>query len=1166
RQQGKKQKSVLLSKGIYWHGVESWFSLPSSYFNETPQRPSMKRLQPLFAITIFLIFDKEMSYMLDCPRGWLLNDGHCRRSISAPLDERQALRRCQNAVPAESSLETGTLWGYNSSRLANVSAQNFKRKYLCTFSLQEQAGSMIMVHSKSEVVNGNQELLPTLASPRLVVEPSDSIFFSDLPAQTIRLHCLAEQSARLRSHLTYTWYHGSGGSPINSLKRSHVVQIDGDLLIYNVSVADMGTYFCKVTNPYGAVISRKAHVRSAFSASYAWLQKSSKVFLAESERIFVGKDGALFFSYFTKSDEDRYACTLLISELQTGHYGPFFRLRSRQDGKESASGFEPRFPREMPRIWPPKSAVKGGHVILECFAYGRPSPQYRWSRVDEPLNGSYARLENFNRELHIPLVEIHHSGLYRCVAENRHGWQAKEIYLDVAAAPELKVFAADQVAKAGDSLQLSCEAFGKPKVRYEWLKNGTSLNPLLLNPDDRARIKTDEHKLQISKLVEEDSGVYQCLAFNVFGQQMLTTEVYVAPQHFVSERRDVHKEFHVLEYSKAVLHCGDVEDQRLNNGKWRIHNFQLSRDARLHLSKFGDTLTIENVTRDDSDKIYECNINYRRVVVTEHVKIMVYYDISVSIQPNNTHVLMGDAVTLTCHYFWSTNAPKNFQSVLWWSFNGYPIERLRQFTMARVVQIPHGGQSLHVPILSTLHQGNYTCHVSILPSCIIVSQAQVTVEGPPLAPVNLIAKPETPNRVWLSWQIPAEQNNKTLSIERFKVEIKNIVGSAKETLIDNHLILPFNKYRFRVRALNKIGWSEASHATSWIETPPGPPNVIENLRLKARVIEAGKIVLSWTPLPPQHWGDANVGYLLEWRPVGNFNSTNSVRIAASTKRSAELSTYTVETNETVPCRRYELLIRPYNGYGQGPNSQPIYATPIVRAPSGAYSVNATALNATCAILQLSRSAKVDPCEVIDHFKVTQWPSSDETAKTDYYPLYDDFRHGILSCNLTSETDYTFAVLARNSAGEAPSTSISQVRTKRPAPSEAPNCCKVSSADEIGFVVVSWSMSKRALQDDAIQGYQVILQSRIGQTAETRKFDLSLSDGLSSPPRMRLGPVNESVSYMVSVKAYNAGGFGPSSDTALVLPTALRWNSSGRGLRNSLLLLCASIITLMGQNF
>ncbi|CDW56912.1 fn3 and I-set and Ig 2 domain containing protein [Trichuris trichiura] len=1056
---------------------------------------------------------------------------------------------------------------------------------------------MIMVHSKSA------------ASPRLVVEPSDSIFFSDLPAQTIRLHCLAEQSARVRSNMTYTWYHGSGGSPVNSLKRSHVVQIDGDLLFYNVSVLDMGTYFCKVTNPYGAVISRKAHVRSAYvlpfpssrldvfavegkgkhipclapshypvSVSFAWLQKSSKVFLAESERIFVGKDGALFFSYFTKNDEDRYACTLLISELQTGHYGPFFRLRSRQDGKGSVFGFEPRFPREMPRIWPPKSVVKGGHVILECFAYGSPSPQYSWSRVDEPLNGSYARLENFNRELHIPLVEVHHTGLYRCVAENKHGWQAKEIYLDVAAAPELKVFAADQVAKAGNSLELSCEAFGKPTVRYEWLKNGTSLNPLLLNPDDRRRIKIGGHKLQISKLVEEDSGVYQCLAFNVFGQQIHTIEVYVAPLHLISERRDVHKEFHVLENSKAILHCGDAENQRLNNGRWRIHNTQLSRDARLHLSKFRDILTIEHVSRNDSDKIYECNINYRHVVVVEHVKIMVYYDISISVEPNSTHALMGNAVTLTCRYFWLTKVPKHSQSLPWWSFNGYPIERLRQFTMARVVQIPHGGQSLHVPVVSTLHQGNYSCHVSILPSCIIVAQARVTIEGPPLPPVNLTAKPETPNRVWVSWRIPAEQNNKTLSIERFKVEIKStytegwqlatddIVGSARETVIDNHFILPFNKYRFRVRAFNKIGWSEASHATSWTETPPGPPNIIENLRLKARVLEPGKIVLSWTPLPPQHWGDANVGYLLEWRPLGNFNSTNTVRIAPSPKRSAELSTYTVETNETVPCRRYELLIRPYNGYGQGPNSQPIYATPIVRVPSGAYSVNATALNATCAILQLSRFAKVDPCELIDHFKVIQWPSSDITAKTEYYSLYDDFQRGIVSCNLTSETDYTFAVFARNSAGETPSSSINQVRTKRPAPLEAPNCCKVSSADEIGFVVVSWSMSERALQEDAIQGYQVILQSRIGQMAKTRKFDLSLSDGLSSPSRMRLGPVNESVSYTVSVKAYNAGGFGPSSDTALLLPPVMHWNSSGIGLRNSLLLFCASIITLVGQNF
>uniref|UniRef100_A0A5S6QV32 Uncharacterized protein n=1 Tax=Trichuris muris TaxID=70415 RepID=A0A5S6QV32_TRIMR len=1183
----------------------------------------MKPLQPLFVLIALFIFEGETSYTLDCPRGWLLSERHCRRSISELLHGRQAIKRCHDAlgfqfgqanairaVPVEEGQETDSFSGLNRSCPANAAAaRNCKRKYLCTFSLQEQGGAMIMVHSKSGSADGGQEeLLPLLASPRLTVEPSDTIFYSDLPAQTIRLHCLAEQSARLRSPLTYTWYHGSGRHPINSLKRSHVVQVDGDLLIYNASIADMGTYFCKATNPYGAVISRKVHVRSAYvlpfptsrfdvfavegkgkhipclapshypvSASYAWLQKSSKVFLMESDRIFVGKDGALFFSHFTPDDEDRYACSLFIPELQTGHYGPFFRLRLRQDDKGSASDFEPLFPQEMPRIWPPKSAVKGGHVVLECFAYGRPTPRYRWIRVDQPLNTSYVRLENYNRELHIPYVGVHHSGLYRCVAENKHGWQAKELYLDVAAAPELKVAVADQVVKEGDNLHLSCEASGKPRVHYEWRKNGTLLYSLLRNPSDRSRFKIDEHTLQISRLVEEDSGVYQCLAFNVFGQQMLSAEVYVESRQFNVRKRDVHKEFHVLENSTAVLHCGDVEEQLPNNGRWKIGHSVLASDARLRLSGFGETLTIDNVSRNDADKIYECSLNYRQVIVTEYVKIMVYYDISVSVDPSNAHVLTGEGITLKCHSSWSTNSPKHANSLPWWSFNGYPIDRLRQFTMARVLQTPNGGQSLHLPRLSTLHQGNYTCHVSILPSCIVVAHAEVTVEGPPLPPVDVVAKSQTPNRILLSWRIAIEQKDRTVPIERFKVEMKSthidgwklakdgIDAGTQKAVIDNHLILPFNKYRFRVRALNKIGWSEASQSTPWVETPPGPPNVIENLRLKARVLEAGKISLSWTPLPPHHWGDATVGYLLEWRPVGNFNDTVSIRLSASPKRSADLSTYVVETNETVPCRRYELLIRPYNGYGQGPNSQPIYATPVVRAPSGLYPVNATSVNATCAVLQLSNLTMLDPCEMIDQFKVTQWPSSNESAKTEYYWLYDDFRHGIFVCNLTSETSYTFATLAKNSAGEAPSVSMSYVRTKRPAPLEAPDCCKVSLADAIGFVVISWSMPKTALQRDAIQGYQVIVRSRIGQRVETRKFDLSLSSGLSVPPRMRLGPVNESTSYIVAVRAYNAGGLGPSSDTALVLPSTMRWYSSSKGLQNSWLLLSASTIMLIKQN-
>ncbi len=53
-----------------------------------------------------------------------------------------------------------------------------------------------------------------------------------------------------------------------------------------------------------------------------------KKFVRESVRVYISRlDGSLYLSHLKKADEKAYSCNIVSSELQTGHYGPFFNLK-----------------------------------------------------------------------------------------------------------------------------------------------------------------------------------------------------------------------------------------------------------------------------------------------------------------------------------------------------------------------------------------------------------------------------------------------------------------------------------------------------------------------------------------------------------------------------------------------------------------------------------------------------------------------------------------------------------------------------------------------------------------------------------------------------------------------------------------------------------------------
>ncbi|KRX74378.1 Contactin-5 [Trichinella sp. T6] len=1099
-----------------------------------------------------------------CPKGWRENGTDCFRFLPDLLDKQNALQRCQNLLTFGNMFEQmAKVVQWDSKEKSFKETQKIEqilksqkhslKHYSCKFSLKEQKHGLAV--SKKDENEAKLNFLPLFAAPKLIHQPEDSLFFLDIPTQTVRLKCEAEYNPHIAHKPIYSWHRGSGG-PIHSALDSRITQIEGELYIRNVSNKDVGSYFCKVKNHYGTVVSRKASCRPLMRGCTKHQICSCKNQNASSRQRMEHCISLIIPKPMKNNTHAVYSFP--NSKLDTTVPS------SDSEPNQKLDGFSPYFPRELPKVWQSNQALEGKEIVLECFAFGRPSPTYQWIRVDKPMDKQTVQFRSFSRQLRILNATVQHSGIYRCIADNEYGSVSKEVRLEVFASPKISSTTENYVEEKGKTWTLWCEATGKPEVHYEWLKNGTALNSLLLPQEDRKRILIDKNRLQIKHLREEDSGIYQCLAFNQFGQDILTTELYVRQTPDKIKWQEFHKDFHVLENSDAILRCADRTGHWSSRGQWIVGKSALQYDQRLSLSKAGDLLTIKNVTKRDSDTVYECRIAYRQAGIIQRFRLVVYHDFYIRIRPANKHVLVGQNLTLYCKYAWTNNAGSTAEIAPWWSFNGYPIEQLRQFNSASLLPLPGSGTQLTISPISLLHHGNYSCHVPILPLWTASTSSEVTVEGAPLAPIEVIAQPQANSRIYLRWKIPNEQEKRTLPISKFRVESKttyaegwkivkdDIRWNLNETTVERD-ILPFNKYRFRVRAANSIGWSDASDATPWTETAPGPPSVIEDVQLSAQVYHTSQITIQWKMLPKHLWGDSSLGYILEWRPVGDFKNTQTEKLPATTNSTLNNLSYTVQTNETVPCKRYELYIRPYNNYGEGPNTLPVYAIPVVKKPSSVYRVDAKALNATCVQLYLVDKVIVNQCEPVDWFEIFYWASADPNNKQFHKAPFIFLKQGMPACNLTAETEYAFSAIASNSAGEAPASSLSLVKTYRPAPSDIPICCSVSAADKIGFVTVGWRMSRRALEQDEILGYQVTFANSYKET-ERRVFDLPIDSGLDFPPKMKLGPVKPTSAYTVTVKAYNVGGYGPSSKTALVLPSVLQSISSSGKLKASTILL------------
>ncbi|XP_064156572.1 contactin-2-like isoform X1 [Anguilla rostrata] len=218
-------------------------------------------------------------------------------------------------------------------------------------------------------------------------------------------------------------------------------------------------------------------------------------------------------------DEGTYECEAKNAEGQDSYQGRII-VQARPEWTEVMSNSEVEISSEM--RW-------------SCAAAGKPKPSIHWLRNGLPLR-TQDRIEVNGGQLRISHLTLEDSGMYQCVAENKHGtiYSNAELRVQVQA-PDFRFSPVRRLVPAarGGRAVIECSPRAAPKPTLFWSR-GTEL----LTNSSRVTV-TPEGNLWITNISRADEGKYTCFAENYLGKANSTgvlsvrdaTKITLAPSN-----------------------------------------------------------------------------------------------------------------------------------------------------------------------------------------------------------------------------------------------------------------------------------------------------------------------------------------------------------------------------------------------------------------------------------------------------------------------------------------------------------------------------------------------------------------------------------------------------------------------------------------------------------
>ncbi|XP_051958058.1 contactin-2-like [Xyrauchen texanus] len=327
--------------------------------------------------------------------------------------------------------------------------------------------------------------------------------------------------------------------------RWFVSQVTGNLYLANARANDTDNYFCFTT------INMEISTKSIFSKAIQLtvypdvnLKKSSpniRVRFPAETYALAGQTTQLeCFAYGNPTPKIRWRKVdgvlspkvgasaegpiLIIPELNFDDEGMYECEVYNSEGRETHQGrVSVQAQPEWLQVMSDSEVEISSELQWSCAAAGKPRPSIRWLRNGQPLS-TQDRVEINVGQLRISNLALEDSGMYQCVAENKHGtiYSNAELRVQVQA-PDFRLNPVRKLVPAarGGQVKMECKPRAAPKPTLFWSR-GTEL---LTN---RSRITvTPDGILWISNISRADEGKYTCFAENFLGKANSTGHLSV---------------------------------------------------------------------------------------------------------------------------------------------------------------------------------------------------------------------------------------------------------------------------------------------------------------------------------------------------------------------------------------------------------------------------------------------------------------------------------------------------------------------------------------------------------------------------------------------------------------------------------------------------------------
>ncbi|XP_068269359.1 LOW QUALITY PROTEIN: protein sidekick-2 [Nyctibius grandis] len=871
-------------------------------------------------------------------------------------------------------------------------------------------------------------------SPYFKTEPVRSQVH--LEGNRLVLTCMAEGSWPLE----FKWLHNSRELTKFSLEYRY--------MITSLDRTHAGFYRCIVRNRLGALLQRQTEVQVAYMGSFEDSETQQSVSHGEAAVIpapriasFPRPQVTWFRDGRKISPSSRIAITLentlvILSTVapDAGRYYVQAVNDKNGDNKTSqpitltvANVGGPADPIAPTIIVPPRntSVVAGtSEVTMECVANARPLIKLHivWKKDGVPLSSG---VSDYSRRLTILHPALSDSGYYECEAVLRSSSVpavARGAFLSVLEPPQfIREPERHITAEMEKVVAIPCQAKGVPPPEMAWYKDAA-----LLPLEELARFQLlPDGSLQISGLLPDDTGMFQCFARNAAGEVQTTT--YLAVTSIAPNITRGPQDSTVIDGMSVILNCETSGAPRpaitwqkgervLASGSVQLPRFTLLESGSLlvspaHLADAGTYTCLATNSRGGDEAAAELVV-WARTRITD--------------PPQDQSVIKGTKAILSCGV---THDPSVDVRYIW-EKDGAPLS----LESGPRVRLDETG-ALHISQTWAGDIGTYTCKV-VSAGGNDSRSAHLRVRQLPHAPESPVAalSPLEKRAINLTWAKPFDGNSPLL---RYVVEVSenNAPWTVLLASVDPEVtwvavrgLVPARSYQFRLCAVNDVGRGQFSKDTERVSLPEEPPSAPpQNVIASGRTNQS--IMIQWQPPPESHQNGVLKGYIIRYCLAGLPVGYQFKNITNADVNNLLLEDLIIWTN-------YEIEVAAYNSAGLGVYSMKVTEWTLQGVPTvPPGNVQTEATNSTTIRFTWNPPSPQFINGINQGYKLIAWePEREEEATVvTVRPNFQDSVHVGYVTGLRRFAEYFTSVLCFTTPGDGPRSPPQLVRTHEDAP-------------------------------------------------------------------------------------------------------------------------------------